>query len=119
MSERVLIAEDNLFFLSRLESSLKAAGWEPCTVTTAEGLEQELESGAAMLLVGMASARIDWRGLVRRARELQGDAWPVIGYGPHVQAALPREGREAGCTGFVANGKIAEDAPAVVRKYLR
>jgi CheY-like chemotaxis protein len=119
MSSRVLIAEDNLFFLSRLESSLRAEGWEPAVVTTAETLEQELEAGADMLLVGMASARIDWRSLVERARSLRGDDWPVVGYGPHVQASLPKQGREAGCTGFVANGKIAEDAPRVVRKYTR
>ena len=88
-------------------------------ITTAEALDEELEAGAEMLLVGMASARIDWRSLVARARSRQGDDWPVVGYGPHVQASLPKEGREAGCTAFVANGKIAEDAPRVVRKYTR
>jgi hypothetical protein len=88
-------------------------------VRTPEAIEQALAGGAAMLLVGLASSRIDWRAIVERARRLEGDAWPIVGFGPHVQAALPKEGREAGCSGFVANGKMAEDAPAVVRRYLR
>lgn len=118
MSPRVLIAEDNLFFLSRLESSLQAAGLETTVVTTPQALESALTGPADILLVGMASARVDWRTLVERARQVKGEGWPIVGYGPHVQAALPREGREAGCTAFVANGKMAEDAPRVVRKYL-
>jgi CheY-like chemotaxis protein len=119
MSERVLIAEDNLFFVSRLESSLRAAGFETHVVTSAEALEEALGEDASALLVGLASARVDWRTVVRRARELKGPSWPIVGFGPHVQSALPKEGREAGCSGFVANGKMAEDAPSVVRRYLR
>lgn len=114
---RVLISDPNLFFVSRLEASLQAAGYETVLVHDAETVGARLADGADALLVGLGSERSEWKAIVARAREAMGPHWPIVAYGPHVQAHLPAEGREAGCSTFVANGKMARDAAAVVKKY--
>jgi CheY-like chemotaxis protein len=114
----VLISDPNLFFVSRLEASLQAAGYETALVHDGETLCERLDTGVVALLVGLGSDRPEWKAIVSRARELMGPDWPIVAYGPHVQAHLPAEGREAGCTAFVANGKMARDAAAVVQKYV-
>jgi CheY-like chemotaxis protein len=113
----VLIADDNLFLRPGIERSLRDAGFAVEAVGGPAALEQALVRGPALVLVNLAGR--EGLGCVRRVRARAGDALPVVGYGPHVDADLLRTGRETGCTRVVANGKVAADAASVVRQHVQ
>lgn len=81
MSRRVLFATKDLFFKAKLRA-----------VATACGADVSSESGAgdvAVVELGQPSA-------LDRIRELSGRGVRVLAFGPHGEAALLRQAREAG-----------------------
>jgi CheY-like chemotaxis protein len=110
----VVVAEDNLFLRPRIESSLASAGYEPRFVVSAERVARALAADAVAMLVNIDAARLDWERAIRAARETRGDAFPVVGYGPHVDRELFARARSAGCSEVVPNGLVAKNAAGVI-----
>lgn len=113
----VILADDNLFFRAKIESALHAAGYEVTTVTTEASLESALARGPRAVLIGVGSSRMPWRTMVTRVRASMGPAFPLVGYGPHVDEALFAEAKAAGCSAVHPNGLVAVDPARVIARH--
>ncbi len=113
----VLVAEDDLFLRPRIQSDLERAGWTALFAPSAERFRAGLAAGPRVILVNLASRSMPFRALLDEARTAAPGV-PVVGYGPHVDAALFEAARAAGCHAVVPNGAIAKSAPQIVAQAL-
>ncbi|MDH3283783.1 MAG: hypothetical protein OEQ13_03515 [Acidobacteriota bacterium] len=117
-SGTVVVVESDLFLRPRIESSLRAGGFAPRFVVSAEAFDAALAKRPAAILVNLASRGIPFEPLVAAARARWGEELAVVGYGPHVDAGLLARAREAGCTEAVPNGLVARNAAGVVSLHV-
>ncbi len=111
---KVVVVETDLFLRPRIESSLAAAGYRFLFVVSEGALEEALRETPVAVLVNLASPGLPFAPVISAVRARCGADLPIVGYGPHVDAALLARAREAGCTEAVPNGLVAKDAAGVV-----
>jgi len=69
---------------------------------------------------GMAGVLLDltfsgeWE---RQLEPLRGTGIEIVGFGPHVDGALMKRGRAAGCTRVMARSRFAVELPAIVARW--
>ena len=114
----MLVVEDNLFLRPRIEASLRGAGYEVLHAPGVESFARAIDESPVLVLVNLDSATIPWREIVGTVRDRFGEAVPIVGYGPHVDAELIASARAGGCTEVVPNGLIARGAAKVVATHV-
>ena len=96
----------DLLFQSRLEAQARALGFEVTVVDAPEAIRPALATTAALAVLDLHAAGIDWREAVALAQEL---AVPVLAFGRHANAEALRAAREAGCTRVVARSTLVAE----------
>lgn len=113
---RVVLLDDNLFLLPRLESDLRNAGFEPVLASSATRLRAVLAEPPAAVLVNLAARTFDAPALVEEIRAAHAGV-PVLGYGPHADEPLAARGLAAGCAEVVPNGLVVRAAGQLVARH--
>src|SRR5215471_7040550 len=115
-----LLLDNDLFFVAKITTTLKHAGYATRAARTLDAFTQGLaampESKPDIALVNTAARGIDWRAGIAAAREA---GVPVIAFGSHVDVETQAEARKAGATRVIANSKVATDLPGIVERALR
>src|SRR5262245_17479997 len=89
----VLAVVPDLYFATRIAATAKAAGVELALVTAPQALARATEPGVSLVMVELqGKSAVELVCELKRARP----ALPVMGFGPHVEAALLRDARSAG-----------------------
>ena len=116
---RVLVVDNDLFFVVKIGATLKHAGY---TALTARGegdftraLAQPEEERPRLALVNTAARGIDYQRIIALARQA---GVPIIAYGAHVDLQTQERARAAGATRVIANAKLASDLPGIVARTL-
>jgi hypothetical protein len=118
---RVLLLDNDLFFVVKVTDTLKHAGHATVAVRSLEDFGRRLEASESaerpdLALVNTAARGIDFRAAIVAARAA---GVPVIAFGSHVDLATQEEARRAGATRVIANSRLASDLPGIVERALR
>lgn len=114
---RVLLLDNDLFFVAKISATLRHAGYEVRTARDVAAFVRLLaEIHPAIALVNTAARGLDWRAAIALAR---GAYTPVIAFGSHVDIATQEAARAAGADRVIANSKLTGDLPAIVARTLR
>jgi hypothetical protein len=111
-----LLLDNDLFFVTKITTTLKHAGYTTRTARTLDAFTQGLAEKPDIALVNTAARGVDWRAGIAAAREAD---VPVIAFGSHVDLETQAEARKAGATRVIANSKLATDLPGIVARALR
>jgi hypothetical protein len=103
---RVLAIAPDLFFASKIDATLRAAGHE---VTILSGLEQLPPDGADVLVVDLDNT--DFAGALPAGA-------PTLGFYSHVDVETRRRAEEAGFDLVVPRSRMAREMPALVEGLL-
>ena len=111
-----LLLDNDLFFVAKITTTLKHAGYPTRTARTLDAFTQGLAEKPDIALVNTAARGVDWRAGIAAARAAN---VPVIAFGSHVDLETQAEARKAGATRVIANSKLATDLPGIVERALR
>lgn len=119
MTESVVLIVEDLMFLPKLESNLRALGYHPLVATGDTELTRALFKAPVLVIVDLFSQRFDWEALIRMIKgpDKKGDHIPVLGFGPHVDLELRERALAAGCDTVVGRGAIAGQLPHLIEKH--
>jgi DNA-binding NtrC family response regulator len=113
----VLLLDTDLFFVVKVRTTLKHAGYDVQTARSLVDFTRRLAADSpALALVNTAIAGVDWRAAIVAARAAN---IPVIAFGSHVDTQTQQEARQAGATRVIANSRLAADLPNIVARALR
>jgi hypothetical protein len=109
---RVISLAPDLFFASKVEATLGAAGHDVTTVATQDAAAAAAE-GADLLIADLHAAGLD-------PASLRGGVGvkPVLAYYSHVDTEARRRGEEAGFELVVPRSRMARELPALVERLL-
>ncbi|MEX2159129.1 MAG: hypothetical protein WEB04_06960 [Dehalococcoidia bacterium] len=110
MATIVVVCSD-LMLQSRVREQAQRLGYETVAADTPDALGSALERDAALLALDLHVDGIDWRAAASAAQEL---GVPVLAFGRHTDAALLREGRDAGVDRVVVRSTLVEELPALI-----
>jgi DNA-binding NtrC family response regulator len=111
-----LLLDNDLFFVTKITTTLKHAGYTTRTARTLDAFTQGLADKPDIALVNTAARGVDWRAGIAAAREAN---VPVIAFGSHVDLETQAEARQAGATRVIANSKLATDLPGIVERAIQ
>ncbi len=103
----------DLLFQSRLEAQARALGFEVTVVDAPEAVRPALAATAALAVLDLHVAGIDWREAVALAQEL---GVPVLAFGRHTEPQLLRSAREAGCAKVIPRSTFVEALPQLIEE---
>jgi DNA-binding NarL/FixJ family response regulator len=111
---RVLVLADDLIWSTRLMEQVKATGEDAAPVRTLAALSQALAAADAVI-VDLTARAYDGVIAVRRAADA---GRRVLAVGQHDDAELRRRALAAGAERVLAYGKLFEDGPATLERWL-
>ena len=116
-SVKVLVADDDLFFAVKVESTLAKMGYEPKVVASAEAaLEYAGANELALVILNFGRERLEPLKLTAALKKLSGAA-PILGFISHGKIPEMRPlSREAGCDLLIANSVVAMRLPQMISK---
>lgn len=119
MTENVVLIVEDLMFLPKLESNLRALGYQPLVATSDTELTRALFKAPVLVIVDLFSRSFDWEALIRMIKgpDKKGDHVPILGFGPHVDLELRQRALAAGCAAVVGRGAIAGQLPHLIEKH--
>ena len=115
MAALVLVCSD-LMLQSRVREGAQRLGYETVAVDTEAELRAALAGDAALVVLDLHVAGIDWRAAATMTQE---GGRPVLAFGRHTEASLLREAREAGCDRVVARSTLVEELPDLIQGLVR
>lgn len=115
----VVVADDDLFFSTRLASRLTQLGYRPVTVQSAEAFLHALAAGASAAILNLASRRFDAIVAIHDAKadpKLHGI--PLLGFCGHADRPRQEAARNAGCDLVATNGEASANLPRLLATLL-
>ena len=109
--QKILLIQNNLFFSSRIENSVRALGYEIETLSNPQAARNPSE--ATLVIINLAARALDPLSRIQKLKE--GGAI-IVGYAGHKEALLLESARKAGCDFVVSNAMIHQDLPSILQK---
>jgi hypothetical protein len=103
--QRLAVLVEDLYFLSSITSAAGKAGVQLAVVKPGDPVPED--SRVALLDLQYRG----WEGLIRPLVNRGGE---VIAFGPHVDGALMRRARAAGCSRVMAKSKFVRELPRIM-----
>ena len=111
---RVLVLADDLIWSTRLAGHVRAAGFEPRSVRTAEAFRAGL-AGSTGAIVDLTSLAYDGLVAIAAGRDARVAVLAVAQHDDHV---LRRNALAVGADRVLAYRKLFEDGPATIARWL-
>lgn len=112
---RVVVADDDLLFSSRISASLVRLGYRPTVARTAETFEAALRDAPRAVIVNLAARRFDALDAIRRLKRDQTmRGIRVLGFCGHRDVERAKAAKTAGCDAVTTNGAVAADLERVL-----
>lgn len=110
---------DDLIFFSRVSGAARAAGLTVRMVRTAEDLlKAAREAPPSGVIVDVHNPDLDLPTLLAGLKDACPAMPKVIAYGSHVEAAVLRAAREAGCDAVMPRSQFVKELEAKVAEWL-
>ncbi len=114
-----LLLSDDLIFTSRVAGTARDLGFTIKAARSADALAAlARDEPPRCVILDLANPGLDVAALLGRLRE---DCTPVprvVAYGPHVDAAVLRAAREAGCDPVLPRSKFVEELPRALPGWM-
>jgi CheY-like chemotaxis protein len=121
--KRIVAVVRDLFFAVRIKDTLQAHGYAVEVVKTDAALDAALtmaEPAAALVILDLNFRAIDPPATIARLKaDPATRAIPLLAFGSHLDHTARDAAKAAGADRVVANSKLAEDLPELVRRYAR
>jgi hypothetical protein len=115
----ILALEKDLFFSVKMRDTLRYYDMEVKTVRTLPAFEQGLTKPdgekPALVIVNTATTGVDWEAAIRMARTA---GLKVLAFGSHMDLEARAKALQAGAQRVVANSKLTNDMPGLVKRML-
>ena len=115
-----LLLSDDMIFTSRITGTARALG---ITVKTARSSEVLLamapQHRPALILVDLSNPGLQLPELLQALRTSSSSMPRMVAYGSHVDAAVLRAAREAGCDPVLPRSKFVEELPRALPEWMR
>jgi CheY-like chemotaxis protein len=116
----VVVAIDDLFFLSKVQTTLEHLGLTARIMTDTAGLQAYLqETAPALAVVDLTLQRGDAVSLIHTIRATPyGRTIPILAFGSHVAVAVREQALQAGADQVVAKSEFSRRLPDLIRQHL-
>ena len=116
----VLVVVDDLFFVSKIQTTLRHLGMAVQVHTSPQALGEYLRTTTPALVVIdltlRVAAAVDLIGTVRA--EPSARTVPILAFGPHVAVDAQQQALQAGATHVVAKSEFSRHLPDLIRRYV-
>lgn len=116
-----LIVVDDLFFLSKIQTTLTHLGVSFRVITQGPALQQHLQDSdtPVLLVVDLTLRAADPVALIQASRQLERAApLAILAFGSHVAVDLRQRALQAGADQVVAKSEFSQHLPALIQKHL-
>jgi CheY-like chemotaxis protein len=109
----------DLFFSIRIKETLQAHGYLVAIANSARALAEALTAAPpALIILDLNFRRIDPPATIAQLKANPAtQAIPILAFGSHLDHAARDAAKAAGADRVVPNSKLAEDLPALARRY--
>jgi CheY-like chemotaxis protein len=115
-----LLLSDDMIFTSRITGTARALG---ITVKAARSsdllLAMAQQHRPALILVDLSNPGLQLPELLQALRTSSSPMPRMVAYGSHVDAAVLRAAREAGCDPVLPRSKFVEELPRALPEWMR
>ena len=118
---RVLALTPDLFFSTRISSTLKRAGHAVRIVDSShkEEIEEAIWSlNPALAILDLGAAFWDWQSALQHLTESEPEL-PVLAYGSHMNVDATKTAKRSGATRVVAKSEFVNNMLNLVERYAR
>lgn len=115
----VVLLEPDLFFSTRVEDVVRAAGGTPLTVEHADQFVDAVDRTFPVLAIVDLKAPGDWTRAIQRCKMRPHTSQvPLYAFGSHVDVETLKRARQAGADHAWARSKMMEELVALVERYV-
>ena len=117
---RIIAIVRDLFFSVRIKETLQAHGYAVAVVKSPQALTDVLAAASpALIILDLNFRGIDPPATIAQLKgNLATQAIPILAFGSHLDHAARDAAKAAGANRVVPNSKLAEDLPALARRYV-
>ena len=118
---RILALTPDLFFSTRISSTLKRAGHAVRIVDSShkEEIEEAIWSlNPALAILDLGAAFWDWQSALQHLTESEPEL-PVLAYGSHMNVDATKTAKRSGATRVVAKSEFVNNMLNLVERYAR
>jgi CheY-like chemotaxis protein len=118
MSQGLLLSDD-LIFVSRVTGTARALGLSVKAARSADALlALARQQAPTCVLLDLHNPGLDLPGLLKRLADVCPTPPRVVAYGSHVEAAVLRAARAAGCDPVLPRSQFVEELPTALAGWL-
>jgi CheY-like chemotaxis protein len=111
-----LLLSTDLMITSQATGAAQRAGCPLAAVSNAAQLLERLSTEpAGLVIIDLASAKVDLPNLVEQLRAIP-SAPKIVAFGPHVHADKLKAAHDAGCDNVLSRGQFHAQAEAIFRQ---
>ncbi len=116
---RIIAVVRDLFFSIRIKETLQAHGYSVVVAKSPQALADALaEAQPALIILDLNFRGIDPPATIAQLKANPAtQAIPILAFGSHLDHAARDAAKAAGADRVVPNSKLAEDLPALARRY--
>jgi CheY-like chemotaxis protein len=116
----VLVVIDDLFFLSKVQTTLQHLGLTATVITAPETLQAYLQhTTPALAVVDLTLHTSDAVYLLRTIRSTHGGQHtPILAFGSHVAVDLRQQALQAGADHVVAKSEFSKHLPDLIQQHV-
>lgn len=115
----VLVVVDDLFFLTKIQTTLTHLALPSRVVTQWPALEQQLQQcdTAVLMVVDLTLRTGDPVALISTSRTVERSApLAILAFGSHVAVDIRQQALQAGADRVVAKSEFSQDLPALIQQ---
>jgi CheY-like chemotaxis protein len=117
----ILVVVDDLFFLAKIQTTLKHLGLTAQVVTQRPTLRDALTAGVppALVVVDLTLRTDDAVAIIEDIRAVVDAASsPILAFGSHVAVATRQQALQAGADQVVAKSTFAQHLPELIQQFV-
>jgi CheY-like chemotaxis protein len=116
----VLVVIDDLFFLSKVQTTLQHLGLAATVITAPEALQAYLQhTTPALAVVDLTLRTGDAVYLIRTIRATHGgEHSPILAFGSHIAVDIRQQALQAGATYVVAKSEFSKHLPDLIQQHV-
>src|SRR5689334_9614668 len=104
----IILVDDNLFFSTKVSSSLKQLGFVVEIEKSMENIRKRLSTQPEAVIINLSAISLDVMGIIKNLKnDAQTKHIPLVGFGGHKEREIFQAAREAGCDLVVTNNVIS------------
>lgn len=115
----VLVVIDDLFFLSKVQTTLHHLGLAAKVITNPQALHDYLHTTTpALVVVDLTLHTAAAVALIKAIRTVyQAQQLPILAFGPHVAVDMQQQALQAGANRVVAKSEFTKYLPDLIQQY--